>query len=60
MHNVEVAQAAGRFRRERLEQELVEIEGRIEELKNSDKPVRYEIERLGKRRTTIMRELGLL
>jgi Mg2+ and Co2+ transporter CorA len=58
--HVEVARALGSFRRERLESELVEIESRIEELKNSDKPVRHEIERLGKRRMTIMRELGLL
>ena len=50
----------GRIRRERLEAELVEIEGRIEELKTSSKPVRYDLERLGKRRTVIMRELGLL
>jgi hypothetical protein len=58
--NTEVARVAGRWRRDKLEAELVELEGRMDDLKKSDKPVRFELERLAKRKLTIMRELGLV
>jgi hypothetical protein len=58
--NTEAARVAGRFRRDRLEAELIEIEGRMDDLKKSDKPVRFELERLARRKLTIMRQLGLV
>jgi hypothetical protein len=58
--NTEAARVAGRWRRDKLEAELVELEGRMDDLKKSDKPVRFELERLAKRKLVIMRELGLV
>jgi hypothetical protein len=58
--NQEAARVAASFRRDMLEKELIEIEGMMDALKTSNKPVRHELERLAKRRLQIMRQLGLM
>ncbi len=60
MNHAEVAAVLTKERRDRLETELLEIEGRVGELMKSNKPVRYEIERLGKRKIAILRLLGMM
>ena len=57
---VEVAKALTQDRKDRLERELIELEGRIEALKHVHRPVRRELDQLGKQKLAVMRALGML
>jgi chromosome segregation ATPase len=58
--NVPIARAAAEAQRERWENELRELEGRIGELMESKTPIRHELKRLGKRKQELLRKLGMI
>jgi hypothetical protein len=59
--NIPVARAASQFQRERWEEQLREVEAEIEKFKSyTTRPVRHELERLGKRKLELMRKLGMI